>query len=165
MARLKTRYAWAVTVRWLLACQSSTSSSAQSCAADATDCAANARGGAPGSGGSTQAGTVACVPRDEVYDAGTQFPYVPTTAAVPYPDCTPTCGAGQADFQYLEALPAGECTGEPTCQMGVRIICPCGDWGPVNGYICGCVAGRWSCTLAYPGGNTCLTPPSDCRDL
>jgi hypothetical protein len=66
------------------------------------------------------------------------------------------------------ALPSGlACSGQEQCSMP---ILPCAGEipsgagaGPVDGYICSCVGGRWSCEDCYVGDALCADagPPGD----
>jgi hypothetical protein len=110
-------------------------------------------------GGSSAADASNCATRSEIYSAGVQFVYK-YQSVIGYPDCVPTCGVPQ---DSVAALPAGSCTTEPTCARLAFWDCPrfCSspeadsavpvpDSGSLgaNGFICACVSGRWSCTIA-----------------
>jgi hypothetical protein len=121
--------------------------------------AAGSGGDAPGadSGGSAKGGSAGCVVRTETYADETPFVYAPVNDLAGYSQCVPTCGYGKGDWAYvLQALPAGECAGESVCAMPAQRHCGCGTFGGGNSYVCACVAGRWSCTIAGLAARTCL---------
>ncbi len=74
--------------------------------------------------------------------------------------CTPRVPLGNQPFYSPSALPSGPCTSEDKdCVLGVQEPCPCvGAKGPVNGYLCACRTGTWSCAVRDQGGGFC-----DCR--
>lgn len=102
--------------------------------------------------------TGACEVRSETYTISTVFPFGdPSTQ--PLSECLPTCGVEPYGdgFYKADALPAGSCDNSwSSCTMAAHGLCPCpSDRGPVNGYECSCIAGRWSCVITSPGASVC----------
>lgn len=75
------------------------------------------------------------------------------------PRCEPRCGVGTPEmgFPPASAIPTGVCVKDAaTCGIGARLACKDGlGGGPVNGYACSCVDGRWSCVIVQQGGAMC----------
>ncbi len=75
------------------------------------------------------------------------------------PRCEPRCGVGTPEmgFPPASAIPTGVCVKDAaTCGIGARLACKDGlGGGPVNGYACSCVDGRWSCVIIQQGGAIC----------
>jgi hypothetical protein len=115
-------------------------------------CTADCGGGEciPIEPGSSAAGASGCATRSVTYSAGVQFVYQ-YASIIGYPSCVPTCGV---PANSVQGLPAGPCTAEPTCAMLAFWDCPTfctgvdsGSMG-ANGFLCACVSGAWSCTIA-----------------
>ena len=73
------------------------------------------------------------------------------------PDC-PTHATAPSGGYPRSALPSGACDSEETCQLPVLDCDTPGALGPINGYVCSCASGTWSCKISQPGGAYC---PSD----
>ena len=90
------------------------------------------------------------------------LPYEDVAGASALPKCTPSCGADVPSGNLqARALPTGTCEGEGVCTIGIAIQCKGRTPGPLNGYVCRCSAGRWSCVLAQQGGSICDGGPVD----
>jgi hypothetical protein len=167
MATATSPCSWIPVLGFVIACEGSTVAVQSSRDAGANNRVAElgAESGAD-TDGAPQAGSAGCVVRTETYDDARQFAYAEVADLTVYPECVPTCGVARANVGYvLQALPAGACAAEPVCEMPVQLACPCsGEDGPVNGYVCACVGGRWSCTVASQGLAVC-TPADRCPDL
>lgn len=100
-----------------------------------------------------------CESRSEAVTSDTEFAFDDTPPDAPLPECIPTCGAHKSaeGFYRADALPAGSCTAaDAACEMGAHQLCPCTtDRGPVNGYRCSCVEGRWTCVVWSQGASVC----------
>ncbi len=82
------------------------------------------------------------------------------------PDCPVAADAADCspfDFPCgLDALPTGEpCSAPAQCSM---LIDPCPDWQEhagerVDGYVCSCLDGRWSCDDCSRGAGLCAEAP------
>lgn len=90
------------------------------------------------------------------------LPHEDVAGASTLPKCTPSCGADVPSGNLqARALPTGACEGEGACTMGVAIQCKGPAPGPLNGYVCRCGGGRWSCVLAQQGASICEGGPID----
>ena len=149
MARSMIRYRWIGILQLAYACGGDSSGAASEMTTD----------------GATEAASESCVARAETYPDGTLFAHEQVKDLTGYANCAPTCGAGKGKdgFALLQALPAGACTMEPACTRYVSLVCPCGEFGPVHGFVCICAGGQWSCTIAQIGGAICR-PAADACD-
>jgi hypothetical protein len=57
----------------------------------------------------------------------------------------------------IDALPAGACSNQDSCQIAIRPSCTCPFLtGPLDAYGCDCVNGAWLCRITVQGGSVCL---------